>query len=335
MGENVNQAIRRLLATRDTFHNRDLAETLGISRQAVHKHLRALVAKGELVREGAGRGAYYRRPVEGARHYAYPTAGLREDRVWADVVDRTAVLSNLPADAADLFHYAVTELVNNAIDHSGAQEVEVVVESAQGRLVVEVIDAGVGIFEHLRERLGLASHLEALQELSKGKTTTDPERHTGEGIFFVSKGADQFEIESGSLLWLVDNLRDEMAVAQVDPPRTGTRVRFAARPASPRNLRGLFDEYTDNYQFTRTRTVIRLFAIGVRFVSRSEAKRLVHGLEKFRQVTLDFAGVTGVGQGFCDEVFRVWARSHPETRLEPVNMCEPVAFMVERALHHP
>lgn len=88
---------------------------------------------------------------------------------------------------------------------------------------------------------------------------------------------------------------------------------------------------TDDYELTRTRTVVKLFAIGTEFVSRSEAKRLVHGLEKFREVVLDFTGVEMVGQGFADEVFRVWAREHPEVRLIPIAMNEPVTFMVERA----
>jgi hypothetical protein len=80
-----------------------------------------------------------------------------------------------------------------------------------------------------------------------------------------------------------------------------------------------------------TRKTIKLFAHGVEFVSRSEAKRLVHGLDRFREVILDFEGVTMVGQGFADEVFRVWARAHPDVSLEPIRMKETVAFMVERA----
>jgi len=79
--------------------------------------------------------------------------------------------------------------------------------------------------------------------------------------------------------------------------------------------------------------VVRLYAIGTEFVSRSQAKRLVHGLERFREVVLDFEGVDLVGQGFADEVFRVWARQHPEVRLIPTGMSEPIAFMVERAIH--
>ncbi|MFT4843133.1 MAG: hypothetical protein ACI85K_001160 [Hyphomicrobiaceae bacterium] len=41
--------------------------------------------------------------------------------------------------------------------------------------------------------------------------------------------------------------------------------------------------------------------------------------------------VDGVGQGFTDEVFRVWANRHPEVLLAPVNKVEPVQFFVERA----
>jgi hypothetical protein len=64
----------------------------------------------------------------------------------------------------------------------------------------------------------------------------------------------------------------------------------------------------------------------------SEAKRLTCGLEKFTEVVVDFAGIRGVGQGFADEVFRAFASQHPKTRLVPVHMNEPVAFMVARAL---
>ena len=99
-----------------------------------------------------------------------------------------------------------------------------------------------------------------------------------------------------------------------------------------RYLTEVFAEYTRDFEFTRTRTVVRLFAIGTEFVSRSQARRLVNGLERFREVVLDFGGVELVGQGFVDEVFRVWARQRPETALIPIAMGAPVAFMVERAI---
>ena len=70
-------------------------------------------------------------------------------------------------------------------------------------------------------------------------------------------------------------------------------------------------------------------------VSRREARRILRGLEHEPEIVIDFTGVTWVGQGFVDEVFRVWSRNHPETRLAPVNMAPAVEFMVRRGLPRP
>jgi hypothetical protein len=64
---------------------------------------------------------------------------------------------------------------------------------------------------------------------------------------------------------------------------------------------------------------VRLFDQGPNFVSRTEAKRLAAELESFTEVEIDFRGVEQVGQGFVDELFRVWQDNHPQTRLIPIN----------------
>lgn len=80
------------------------------------------------------------------------------------------------------------------------------------------------------------------------------------------------------------------------------------------------------------RTVVRLSTFGPKLISRSEAKRIVRDFDESREVVLDFVGVDLVGQGFADEVFRVWAHAHPDTKLVPIEMKGPVEFMVERAI---
>lgn len=72
--------------------------------------------------------------------------------------------------------------------------------------------------------------------------------------------------------------------------------------------------------------------MGTKFISRSEAKRIVHGLKKSREVVLDFKGVDLVGQGFADEVFRVWGRANPDSTLIPTDMSVLAGFIVERAI---
>ena len=70
--------------------------------------------------------------------------------------------------------------------------------------------------------------------------------------------------------------------------------------------------------------------MGDQFVSRSEAKRISHRLEGFGVVELDFSDVREIGQGFADELFRVWATSHPETSLVVSNASKPISWMIER-----
>jgi len=320
-----------LFRTGQTLQAGEVARILGVTRQTAHRHLRQLVADGYLVVEGAGRSTRYSRsnPIDVRR---YSTSGLEEDRVWSEMSAPGTIASDLPKAAETVLQYLLTELVNNAIDHSGASDVKVRIAKTNLTVALEVEDEGVGIFRHVRDKMNLASELEALQELSKGKTTTMPSRHTGEGIFFSSKAANRFEIESGALRWIVDNRKSDMAVGAIDPPWDGTTVRAEVDSTTANDLASIFAEYTRNFEFSKTRTIVRLFAIGTEFVSRSEAKRLVHGLEKFREVVLDFEGVELVGQGFADEVFRVWAQHHPEVLLVPTGMSEPIAFMIERAI---
>ena len=309
----------------------EIADRLGVTRQTAHRYLRQLVSDDHLISSGAGRGTRYRRRSEYLSRN-YQTPGLQEDQVWHELCGDGTFLGSLPSLAQSTLLYALTELVNNVIDHSGAPEVSVRVAKDGLLVVLEITDHGVGIFRHIRDRMGLQSELEALQELSKGKTTTMPDRHTGEGIFFTSKAVHEFEVKSGSLRWIVDTRRDDTALGELDPPLEGTVVRLELDTDNVRPLDEVFAEYTEDLVFSKTRAVIHLFTIGTKFVSRSEAKRLLHGLEKFRDVVLDFKGVDLVGQGFADEVFRVWAHAHPDTKLIPIEMNGPVEFMVERAI---
>jgi DNA-binding transcriptional ArsR family regulator len=323
--------IESLLADGDWHQAGEIAERVGVTRQTVHRHLRQLVEEGVLTVAGAGRGTRYRRR-DRAISMTLSTLGLDETSAWENLDTPESLVRSLSAAARSTTTYAFTELVNNVVDHSGASEVSFEIRRQASTIILEVIDRGIGVFEHIRQRLGLTNEIEALQELSKGKTTTIPDRHSGEGIFFTSKAVHLFEIRSGTLRWVVDNRRGDTAVGILDPPVEGTEARLELDDDRVCPLIEVFKEYAEDLEFDRTRIVVRLFSIGTTFISRSEAKRLLHGLEKFREVVLDFDAVELVGQGFADEVFRVWARLHPETHLIPVAMSEPVEFMVERAI---
>ncbi|MBW3604305.1 MAG: DUF4325 domain-containing protein [Actinobacteria bacterium] len=328
MAENARAIIIRLLRERSTVTSRELAEAAGLTRQAIHPHLVALQRDGVIASEGRGRATRYHVAAFSRR---YPTDGLAEDTVWRDVLDAVDELRNGPVQVTDIVAYTLTEMVNNVIDHSAAREVDVRVRSVDARWVIEVRDEGRGAFSHLTRHLGLDNPIAAVQEVSKGKVTTDPQHHTGEGIFFSSKAVDVFELASAGLVWVVDNQRGDHALGTSDVV-AGTTVRLEIDRDSTRSVGDVFDAYTDDHRFNRSRAVVTLFEYGERFVSRSEAKRVARGLERFDEVVVDFTGVRLVGQGFVDELFRVWTREHPSTTLEPVGMNDAVAFMVRRGL---
>jgi len=197
----------------------------------------------------------------------------------------------------------------------------VVWEQAQTKLDLAVDSPAYGVMHYAMTEM----------VLSKGRRTTAPDHHTGEGIFFTSKAVALFELQANAMVWVVDNRREEQAVGESRVVR-GTRVRFVISETNSVDLGALFRRYTnDDFRFSRTRPSVKLAEIGTEFVSRSEAKRLLVGLEQFDEIEVDFADVTRVGQGFADEVFRVWPALNPGKRVIPVNMVPMVEFMVRRA----
>jgi len=330
MPERRADRIRSLADRRGSLANRDVAGALGVSAATAHRLLQALVTSGVLQRVGRGSAARYRlRPIQ----RRFRLAGLEEDRAWREIADAVARIRPLAPDEARSLRYAATEVINNAVEHAEGARARVEVEfGAAGTTTTRVHDDGIGVFRRICRDFGIASPQDAIVQLEKGKLTSDPERHSGEGLFFSSKAVARFRLESQGVAWLVDNLVGDSAVAE-SPVRRGTRVTLeVVRGKTPR-LEDVFRRHADpeTLRFTKTRTTVKLGVLGTGLVSRSEARRLTAGLAKFTHVTLDFSGVEVVGQGFCDEVFRVFARAHPAIELEPVGMNDAVAFMVARA----
>jgi anti-sigma regulatory factor (Ser/Thr protein kinase) len=324
------ERVRRLVDRRGEVQNRDVVRALHVSPATAHRLLQALVTGGILQRRGKGRAArYHLRPLR----RRFPRAGLDEHRAWEGLAAEIARIRPLEPDVARSLAYAASEVLNNAVDHSGGRTVDVGVRfERRGATVVTVRDDGVGVFRRVCEDFGYATPQDAIVQLEKGKLTSDPTRHSGEGLFFSSKAVTRFRLESQGTAWVVDNEIHDSGIGPSEVQR-GTRVRIEVVPGRVPRLEDVFAAYTDpeSLRFTRTRTTIKLAGLGKTLVSRSEAKRLVARLTDFEHVTLDFSGVDVAGQGFCDEVFRVFARAHPKVNLEPVGMSDAVRFMVERA----
>lgn len=71
--------------------------------------------------------------------------------------------------------------------------------------------------------------------------------------------------------------------------------------------------------------------LGEKIISRSQAKRIVRNLEPFTHITLDFKKVDTVGQGFVDEIFRVYQNQYPQKKIVYINANADVEFMIKRS----
>jgi 23S rRNA pseudoU1915 N3-methylase RlmH len=96
----------------------------------------------------------------------------------------------------------------------------------------------------------------------------------------------------------------------------GTTVWMRLDNDSSRQPKDVYDKFTEEFAFTKTAVPIRLAQVGASgLVSRSQAKRIVSDFERFKIVSLDFQGVEWIGQGFADEIFRVYSSTHPEIKI--------------------
>jgi anti-sigma regulatory factor (Ser/Thr protein kinase) len=328
----IRQKALQLIAADGRRVGSRLAQTAGVSRQVAHGYLQALEKEGLVEAEGTTRARVYQLKTLADVERRYPRDGLQEDLVWRELI--SPVVARLPQNVRDIWHYAATEMINNAIDHSGASQVYVGVKKNALYTEVLVADEGEGIFVKIQRALNLHDPREAILELAKGKLTTAPEQHSGEGIFFTSRAVDLFELESHHLRFSHAPRADD-AIAEQATDTPGTRVRMRLANDSPRVLQAVFDAFTDPEEYTFDKTVVPLRLAqyeGEKLVSRSQAKRVAHRFERFKRVELDFAGVSEIGQAFADELFRVYATAHPHIRITPVNTVPAVDQMIRRAV---
>jgi len=329
--------IRRFILEHVEKHPADIskvtAEHFEITRQAVNKHLQRLTSERSLAESGQTRNRIYKlAPLsEWSRTYKI-TPELAEDLIWTNEV--RAAIDLLPENVLNIWHYGFTEMFNNAIDHSGGTEISVHVKKTAANTEMVLLDNGIGIFKKIQTELNLLDERHAILELSKGKLTTDPKRHTGEGIFFTSRMFDSFDILSGGIFFSHAFGKPEDWILERDKFDSGTMVWMKIHNHTSRTTKKIFDQYSsgDDYGFTKTVVPVKLAQYGNdKLISRSQAKRLLARIELFKTVIFNFTDVDSIGQAFADEIFRVFANQHPEVELLTTHANSEVRRMIDRA----
>ena len=305
-----------------------------VSRTTVLRHLGHLIKAKQVIKTGTTKQTCYALTTDTHKQFQFSCEpGFDEFKIFTDYLEKD-LNAFLNREAFSVAEYTVTEILNNAKDHSKGRVIrlELQVEAHQVKLIIE--DDGVGVFKHLQQAYHFDDVREALFELSKGKLTSDPAHHSGEGIFFSSRACNVFSITANGFSYVRDNNIHDWTFFKSDL-KPGTSVELIISRKCPLHLTEIFIAHQDedSLAFTKTDVLIDLAqGYGERLISRSQAQRVCRNLEKFNQVTLDFKRIQAIGQGFVDQVFRVYQQQRPDLTLRYINANPEVEFMIKRGL---
>ena len=333
--------IRKYLIEKVPAHPQDIvakaSEHFGVTRMTIHRHLETLIKRGKILKSGTTRNTSYHLNTQINKELTFSIKdNLNEFSVWDEYLNRA--LANLKDNINDICCYGFTEMFNNAIDHANAKKINVFTNIEDGTVIIKVIDDGIGIFKKIAQHENQTNMRESITALTTGKFTTDPKNHTGQGIFFTSRVFDAFILEANGLMYKRDNIANDWSFQTIDSKTAGTSVSMTININSSRDIQSVFRKHQDNEDedlpFDRTEIKISMLELtrDGDFISRAQAKLITDKLDPFKRVTLDFSKVKTVGQGFVDEIFRVYQNQRPELKIHYINANEDIEFMIKRCL---
>ena len=308
-----------------------------ITRQAIGKHIRELVNQGVIKATGKTRSRTYELLPIYEKNLKYQiTEEFNEDMPWEKEIRPT--MDDVPKNVRDICIYVFTEIVNNAIEHSSGSELSIKYLQTKESINFKIFDNGIGIFKKIATAMNFDDERHSILELAKGKFTTDPERHTGEGIFFSSRMVELFSLMSGDLYFTHFEPDNDWLIETETKTIKGTFVDMTVSMRSllhPKDLFEKFESSGENVTFSKTHVPIRLASFrDDPLVSRSKARRILTRFESFEEVLLDFAGVDFIGRAFADEIFRVFRQCNPGIKIISINANPVVWAMIKRSMNH-
>ncbi|MFW6172745.1 MAG: ATP-binding protein, partial [Elusimicrobiota bacterium] len=306
----IKELILERINNQASVKTSNIMEETGFSRTYITRILGELQEEGKIIRVGKANRTHYvkaeKEKLKKARkaikdiHLTLKNENLLEDIILNKIQKETGIFIDLAQNIEEILEYTFTEILNNAIEHSGSEKIKIKMNRDKEKVRFIIEDFGIGIFKNIRQKKNLNNDLEAIQDLLKGKQTTAPKEHSGEGIFFTSKAADVLTIRGINKKVIFNNLIEDVFIYDTKQKKEGTRVVFIINLDSKQSLKEIFRQFTgEGFAFKKTEVKVDLFNIGEKFISRSQARRIVTGLNKFEKIFLDFKDIKTVGQGFA------------------------------------
>jgi len=192
----IKQLILAKLSKKGQLKASEIIKETGFTRARVNDFFRELLNEGKIVRFGKTKGAFYvlaeKKWVDAAKSKIFgfyrilENTNLKEDIVLNQMKQETGIFKDLKENVLHIVEYAFTEMLNNAIDHSQSEKIVAEMKRSNTDISFSIGDKGVGVFNNIKEKRNLPDTMVAIQDLLKGKMTTAPEQHSGEGIFYFA-----------------------------------------------------------------------------------------------------------------------------------------------------
>ena len=245
--KNRAQEIRSFLLEKVPEHPKDIvavtAKKFSVSRTTVHRHLKTLIKQGGVLKTGTTRRVTYYLKSAKDKKLTFEiknTAG--EFEVWKEHLKDS--FEELPKNVFDICEYGFSKMFNNAMVYSEGNHIRVRTIWGKKSIQIAISDDGVGIFHKIKQAENLKDERESALILSRGKFTTDPQRHSGEGLFFTSRAVDDFFLNSNNLSLMRSNLEDDWFLEKKEGLLKGTVVIMVVQLDTAKVLQDIFAQDT-------------------------------------------------------------------------------------------
>ncbi len=334
--EKVKSYILRLIKSGRKDYVKAAIESFNISKSSVYNYVNQMETDGLIEKKD---GTYVLKTS--FYHYFFKNDGtLGEDRIYSRFISQHIQFKK---NVNSIWNYAFTEMMNNAIEHSEAENISVGVFQNHLETRILIRDDGIGIFKNIQRFMQESKNEvmtlgECVSLLFAGKFTTAKQYHTGEGIFFTSHTMDEFVIYSDDNFFTRNNftssqIEDENLHNFMNMDK-GTMVVMTLNNTTKKVLSEVFNTFAPvDEGFIKTTIPIAHMFSGGNPVSRSEARRLLESISVFTDITLDFAEVEEIGQGFAHELFVLGKQKYPHINLKTANTCKTVEDMIRRVIN--
>lgn len=307
-----------------------VSDTFNISLNTVYRYIREL--EKDRIIEKKGKNFSFISTTNLIQIQRSNAEDLEEEEIYQTYIKK--YLLNVASNVENIWHYAFTEMMNNAIEHSNGDKINIFITQTYIATGILIDDNGIGIFRKIKEYYKYKTLDDAVNELFKGKLTTDSSRHSGEGIFFTSRALDDFAAISDGKIFthnkyseMIEDLENGVLFDAANLNK-GTLIIMSLSNHSNKRLKEVFDMFTDeDDRFSKTQIPMR-HIYDTFPVSRSQARRLYQRFDKFTEIELDFDGIAEIGQGFAHEIFVVFQNEHPNIKLIPTNVSPDVDKMI-------